>query len=786
MAYKPFSHDDSQLIADLHSLHKNSPKSVKPVQYAVPAVPEITVESWRMNEFRYYDVPSPFPTLARGLFSVEEKGRAEGQAQYRIVARGYDKFFNVGEVLWTNWSSLEAHTKPPYTLTLKSNGCIIFIAALSPSKLLITSKHSLGPIQGTPESHAQAGERWLLRHLEQVGKTTEQLAKVLWEKNWTAVAELCDDSFEEHVLPYSAEQTGLHLHGLNECSRHFQTQSTAVVDEFAREWGLIVTASFELPSIPEVKSFTEAIALTGKWNGEALEGFVVRTTVSSPRGSQGDAIAPPYPPGSPLFFKVKFDQPYIMYREWREITKFLLSKGEPANVPQNKMKRPETKTYVEWVRQEIKSHPELFEGYTNGHGIIATRNRFLKWLETEDGKRSKKQFEVDEKAIQPSGKQYGKTIIMPIAIPGAGKTSISVALAELFHFGHTQSDDIPVKRSAPLFIQNVKELLQEYDVVIADKNNHLHQHRKELRDATEGMHPPVRLLALNWSLDQPHAVIHRMCADRILVRGANHQTLPGDAPDKSHEQVVWRFLKNTDRLDAKEADATVEMDISEDLEHSLARAIDGIVRVLGLPRPDPERVGVALSKARAYKPAQKNAKMATKAPSKPRYFGLLAEINLVDALDAHISRQEGMLHDFWNKLKADGRVSRYPHVTIVHSRQLPEECDLWNRCVALYRLTSPPLFCARLDYVVANERLIAVTVENLSVEGEGKEGSTFISQLDPQLRERLHITIGCKDSSVSSVEAGALVESFKKGEKGIDSVPLEAVHMKARIGSMFS
>jgi tRNA ligase len=32
-------------------------------------------------------------------------------------------------------------------LTLKSNGCIIFIAPLTKSKLLITSKHSIGPVK---------------------------------------------------------------------------------------------------------------------------------------------------------------------------------------------------------------------------------------------------------------------------------------------------------------------------------------------------------------------------------------------------------------------------------------------------------------------------------------------------------------------------------------------------------------------------------------------------------------------------------------------------------------
>src|SRR6266702_3664329 len=96
----------------------------------------------------------------------------------------------ISSLSFDQWSSLEAHTKPPYTLTLKSNGCIIFVAALSPSKLLVTSKHSLGPVQGSPESHAQAGESWLHHHLERAGKTTEQLAETLWAKNWTVAAEV--------------------------------------------------------------------------------------------------------------------------------------------------------------------------------------------------------------------------------------------------------------------------------------------------------------------------------------------------------------------------------------------------------------------------------------------------------------------------------------------------------------------------------------------------------------------------------------------------------------------
>ena len=107
------------------------------------------------------------------------------------------------------------------------------------------------------------------------------------------------------------------------------------------------------------------------------------------------------------------------------------------------------------------------------------------------------------------------------------------------------------------------------------------------------------------------------------MRGANHQTLHGDTTDKSHENVVDMFLKGTEPLSEFEADATIEMDIGEDLEHSLARAIDGVVRELRLPRPDPERVGAALAKARGYEPAHttKPKEMRTKAKRAPPYFG---------------------------------------------------------------------------------------------------------------------------------------------------------------------
>jgi tRNA ligase len=91
---------DYQLISELRAIEKRAPKLVRSSVYPAPAEPFISIQSWKMNEFKYYDVPSPFPTLARGVFTMDVS-EAEHDAKHRIVARGYDKFFNIGEVPWT-------------------------------------------------------------------------------------------------------------------------------------------------------------------------------------------------------------------------------------------------------------------------------------------------------------------------------------------------------------------------------------------------------------------------------------------------------------------------------------------------------------------------------------------------------------------------------------------------------------------------------------------------------------------------------------------------------------
>lgn len=222
-------------------------------------------------------------------------------------------------------------------------------------------------------------------------------------------------------MPYPTEKSGLHLHGINETCKAFHTLPTSTVDAFAEEWGFIKTATITLDTIPEVKSFTDEIAKTGEWNGEALEGFVVRTCIVDEKpGTTSRDKRPPYPIGSSFFFKVKFDEPYMMYRDWREVTKTLLStKGSlnDAKLPKSKLKRKETQLYVKWVKNEIQTNRDAFLGFAHGKGIIATRERFLKWFDSEQGKK-----DLDNMAdAKETPKEFGKTIILPVAIPGCGE-----------------------------------------------------------------------------------------------------------------------------------------------------------------------------------------------------------------------------------------------------------------------------------------------------------------------------------------------------------------------------
>ena len=115
-----------------------------------------------------------------------------------------------------------------------------------------------------------------------------------------------------------------------------------------------------------------------------------------------------------------------------------------SSLPKSKMKRTETKVYVNWVIEEIRKDRASFDGFAKGKGVIATREKFLKFLETKQGMEAlagmKDENETD--AHGAATDKPTKTIIVPVAIPGCGEFffffSFSHFVFSAFSSSHTK------------------------------------------------------------------------------------------------------------------------------------------------------------------------------------------------------------------------------------------------------------------------------------------------------------------------------------------------------------
>ena len=322
-----------------------------------------------------------------------------------------------------------------------------------------------------------------------------------------------------------------------------------------------------------------------------------------------------------------------------------------------------------------------------------------------------------------------------------------------------------------------------------------------LREAASRFHPPASLLTLNWTLDRPRATVLRVCGERIFDRGDRHQTLRADKIGKSHEDVIWKFIQQAEELTDSEVDASIEMDIGEPLEAAVARAVDGCVNIVGLQRPSQEKIDEAIAVAKGYVPTttkvvDKNEKK-TKEPAQPRYFGILAELDIEALVAPQIERGENLPYDgrsFWNKLASDKRITDRPHITIVHKTELPDAEGLWRRCSTLDQLPAPPLFSFNLGHLVWNDRVMALTVDDLELAKEpandddpGQEKHEFVSKLPADVRNSLHITVGTLHGEVLPYEARGLVDAWREGKRtGIGSLGLEGLFGKGRIKGLMS
>ncbi len=810
--------DPKEILALVHSLEAHKGKkgkggfSVK--KHTFPLPNGRTVDSWKLSDWDYKK--ANLPTYARGLFTYQTL-----DGNHEIAVRGYDKFFNHGEVRKTEWKNVQRHTRGPYELSVKENGCIIFISGLDDGTLLVCSKHSTGARGDVELSHACAGEKWVERHIATVGKTKEQLAKTLRGMNATLVAELCDDDFEEHVLAYTPEQAGLYVHGLNLNLPDFATYPGHLVDKFADEWGMKKVMYVMEDDITKVKDFLDKVAETGNYDGRDTEGFVIRCQARENEDG----------PYVDWFFKYKFEEPYLMYRQWRECTKAIIG-GKP---PRYKKHQAITKEYLDFARRKFVQNPGLAKAYNMNHGIIKLRDDFLQFRGTSGAEIIRQEM---ESGIVEDSKADRNIFLVPIATIGCGKTTLALALVKLFGWGHYQNDNVAAKKGrAQVFADTISSLSITNSVVIADRNNHQKRERDQLITDVSRTVPEARFVALHYVHDRSnYDKIREATRKRVLDRGDNHQTIQAGSKGPSEiMEIMEGFMHRFQPLDPSEApddlfDLVINLDPTVDSRENLEVIISKMFETYpalfeGKDMPTDTDMDAAIEWAmNDYRPDFKmdlsrggNGKKASqnlnnnqilqnlgqsnvpnnrkaarqeaksKKPPRMEYFAVRLDASRINSiLDALFRGKDATTARMYNQLKQSRRVQGEFHVTLMHRASVSEHQAYWDKLTKLHeasKQTNPNVASwdpelgkcnVLMERLVWNDRVMCFVVRlngSATLQIDGEAGSSTEELVFETVNPIAHVTVGTASSSIKPFESNALLQRWlnegSNGETGI-------------------
>ncbi|KAK9470051.1 RNA ligase-domain-containing protein [Dipodascopsis tothii] len=755
---------------------------------------QTSVDGWKFNEWDFGGKRS-LPIHARGLFTVGGTAAAGAEAVApEIAVRGYDKFFNVGENPQTSWSWIDAHTRGPYQITQKENGCIILVSGLANGQLLVCSKHSTGFRETSRVQHSLKGEDWLERHLARSGHTKQDLAATLRHLNCTAALELCDDELEEHILPYKGEDRGLYLHGMNVNSREFVTYPFADVERLAAVFGFRPIKYVSRNTAADLRRFLEQCAETGGWDGRDVEGFVVRCKAEL-GGRVGDFL-----------FKYKFDEPYFMYRQWRELTKALIEGKETKIKKHHKI----TTEYLRFVRDVIRREPAVGEAFLQNQGIIELRDRFLaaagkKGLELIEGEDAAE----EERLAAESGRVTDGTrfVVVPVATIGCGKTTLGLTLAELYGWGHVQNDNVTGKGASLRFVEQIKAALGDHRVVFADRNNHQARERRQIFDDLSRIAPllDVRYVCVQFVHRAADiAAIRQTTASRVFDRGDNHQSIQAATMPKAKIMGIMNgFISRFQAVntafgpDKDIFDLVVDLKVGDKLQTSVLRVVDAIEAKYGVlgGRPAPAALESAMIHALNYQPTTRKgvrglkaaeadgrrpkdgAKVQRTLDSRPAYFELPVPrqpfLGWVEAaLAAADAPPSGLA--FYRRLEAAGRVQAAFHVTVEHVNQTKKgsaeqkaaALAAWNALMVQHKAGVLAHADVRVLDVVWDDRVMCAAVDVV--------GAVPRSPL-----KRMHVTVGTARPDIAPVESNALLELRAAGADAIASAPVRGAVLAA-------
>lgn len=236
--------------AQLRDLRKHSGINIRPCTL----YPD--VDSYSFTRRAFYDGSFDATNVkARGLYINRNTNE--------IVARAYDKFFNIGERETTNIDVLAKTLKFPLTLYKKENG-YLGITGCDSENLFISSKSSdTGPFA----EHFRAA---LSKHLGNVG--IDSFRRNLRDMEASATFEVIDPVFDPHIVEY--DEPKLVMLDIIHRADNFECANYELLQKFAKR--------YNLPHKERANNLSNATALLG-WYARSMkdrnnktEGYIIK------------------------------------------------------------------------------------------------------------------------------------------------------------------------------------------------------------------------------------------------------------------------------------------------------------------------------------------------------------------------------------------------------------------------------------------------------------------------------------------------------------------------------
>lgn len=283
----------------------------------------------------------------------------------------------------------------------------------------------------------------------------------------------------------------------------------------------------------------------------------------------------------------------------------------------------------------------------------------------------------------------------------------------------------------------------------------------------------VRLIGIVWDIDsRPYHRLLRLCSERIVNRGDNHQTLrPDSSMDAEHEAVVSSFLHNFTTPEPTIFDKQIVVSVEDDQRAALRTIVDGLVDVLSIPPVSDQDLDYALDKARGYKtdtPFHGFARLGKSV----RYFGLAPEVDInavvEEALRSPVPKASAAhAKQFMTLLRTKNRVTLKPHITLAHEKNVAAEKETtgeegphavaWNTCKSLAEAAISPIYEFDVTHLAWDDRVMALVVADIrpKATADRQKGERLI--LPSEVELNLHVTVGTQGEDISAFESRGVV-----------------------------